>query len=52
VVCQVLKNTERPSEIGAPIAEKSSFLDAFHVRASASLMRKDRIEIPRIAAFS
>src|SRR6266852_3812981 len=34
---QVLENRECPRKIGAAIAEKNGFLDAFHTRAFASL---------------
>src|SRR5215471_18532658 len=30
VVCQILNNSERPRNIGTPIAEKNSFLDECH----------------------
>ena len=45
VLCQVVENIERPKNIGAAIAEKHGFFDAFHTGAIASLTRKNRIEL-------
>jgi hypothetical protein len=44
VLCKVLKNRERPRDVGAAITEKDGFLDAFHTGANATLTRKARTE--------
>ena len=42
---KVLKDGERPVEIGAAIAEKNGFLDSFHApRPTVSFTQTDRIE--------
>jgi hypothetical protein len=52
VLRQVLKNSERPRNIGVPIAEKNSFLDECPYPYKRRPLRKDKIEIPRMDAFS
>ena len=44
VLCQVLENSERPRNIGAAIAEKNGFFDAFHTESMAICTRNARTE--------